>query len=59
MSKFISRLTLNKKALCVLVDGFAFVAPGGARDYENISLEIVRGKARKILVSTVSAGSEG
>jgi len=55
MSKFISRISLKKQAHCILLQDFQLFAPGSSKEYELVNLELVRGKARKVLQASVSA----
>lgn len=57
MSKLFSRLTLKKQAYCVLLNEFTILAPGGVKEFEHLNLEMIRGKARKVLQASVSAPS--
>ena len=55
MSKFISRLTLSKEEFYIRLSDFELFAPGSNREYEHLNVELVRGKARKIIHASSSS----
>ena len=56
MSKFLSRLNKKKQTFCVSISEFELFAPGSNKEYEQVNLELTRGKARKILQASLSRG---
>ena len=54
MSKFLSRLKRQKQTFCVSISEFELFAPGSNKEYEQVNLELQRGKARKILQASLT-----
>jgi hypothetical protein len=52
MSKFLKRLIIKKKELhCILVRKFTITAPNVKECFYSVSLELKRGKSKKLLYS--------
>jgi len=52
MSKFLKRLIIKKKELhCILIKDFKIQSPNVRESFYSISLELKRGKSKKLLYS--------